>query len=227
VSAVPVPRDAASVIVARDVAGGGIEVYMLRRSASSKAFPDAWVFPGGTVDSDDRAPEAQALLAGTWRPDDHAMTVAAIRETFEECGLLFADSPVTSSRLHAARIALHAGTNSFAQLVGELGVRLDAAALHYFARRVTPSHNPYRFDARFFVARLPDGQVPEADAFETHDGAWFDPGAISDAALRNEIHVLRPTLRWLGEVRRFRDVDALLAFADAQPRVLGDADGER
>ena len=70
----------------------GIEVYMLRRSAPSRAFPDAYVFPGGAVDDDDRSPLARVQLAGPWRPDGHEFTYAAIRETFEECGLLFADA---------------------------------------------------------------------------------------------------------------------------------------
>src|ERR1700674_3246689 len=87
------PRDAATVIVARNGAAG-LEVYMLRRSSKSKAVPDAYVFPGGTVDRGDRSPQARMRLVGTWRPSEPAFTYTAIRETFEECGLLFADTPI-------------------------------------------------------------------------------------------------------------------------------------
>jgi 8-oxo-dGTP pyrophosphatase MutT (NUDIX family) len=208
--------------VARDV-DGGIDVYMLRRSATSPAFPDVFVFPGGTVDADDRSVEARAALVGRTRPDDPGLTFAAIRETFEESGLLFADAPVAEARLRAARTALLAGKAAFLALVRELGVRLDGAALHYFARRITPASATHRFDARFFVARAPDDQVAEADAFETHDGRWVRPAEMLAAAQRGEVGLASPTARYFERIRNVADVAALVALAEGQEIATIDA----
>lgn len=215
-------RDAATVIVARDVPAG-IEVYMVRRGASSPAFPDVFVFPGGTVDGDDRAPELLERLAGHARPADPGLLVAAIRETFEESGLLFADTAVSEERLRAARTAVLARTTTFAAAVRELNVRLDANALHYFARRITPPPATHRFDARFFVARAPAEQAAAADAFETYDGRWVRPDAMLRAAERGELGLANPTRRYLERIRDAADVAALLARADAQPTAAIDA----
>jgi 8-oxo-dGTP pyrophosphatase MutT (NUDIX family) len=205
------PRDAATVIVARDVAGG-IEVYMLRRSAKSKAFPDVYVFPGGTVDPDDHSPEARSRLVGRLSLDEPAVIHAAIRETFEECGLLFSDTPVPAERLRAARLEMLAGKMSFRQILVELDVCLDAGALHYFSRRITPPEHPIRFDARFFVASLPAGQVAEADAFETHDGRWVEPSAMLASVERKDVQMLRPTIKNLERAGTFPNVAALLSL---------------
>jgi 8-oxo-dGTP pyrophosphatase MutT (NUDIX family)/RimJ/RimL family protein N-acetyltransferase len=196
-------RDAATIIVARDVPGG-IEVYMVRRSASSPAFPDVYVFPGGTVDASDRVVEGL-----------DALRLAAIRETFEESGLLFADTPVSEERLRAMRTAVLTGTMPFVDAVRELGVRLDTAALHYFARRITPPPATHRFDARFFVARAPEGQVAEADAFETYDGRWVRPDEMLAAAERRDAGLANPTRRYLTRIRDVRDVASLIALAAA------------
>lgn len=208
--------------MARDV-DGGIDVYMLRRSATSPAFPDVFVFPGGTIDPDDRSPEARAVLAGHARPDDPGLTFAAIRETFEESGLLFADAPVAEEALRAARTALLARNASFFATVRGLGVRLDVTALHYFARRITPKRATHRFDARFFVARAPDGQVAEADAFETYDGRWVRPSEMLASAQRGELGLASPTAHYLERIRDVPDVATLIALADAQEIAAIDA----
>lgn len=218
----PVPaRDAAVLIVTRD-GPSGIEAYMLRRSAASRAFPDAYVFPGGAVDDDDRNLAARARLAGAWRPAEHEFTHAAIRETFEECGLLYADRPVPLERLRAGRRELLAGTRTFAEIVDGFGVRLDAGAVRYFARRVAPPTAPIRFDARFFVAEVPAGQLPEADRSETSSGCWVRPAEMVAAAEAKAAHVLPPTVLYLRRLAEFDDVRALLDFADAQTTVEPD-----
>jgi 8-oxo-dGTP pyrophosphatase MutT (NUDIX family) len=196
---------------------------MLRRSATSPAFPDVFVFPGGTVDPDDRSPAAGAALVGHTRPDDPGLTFAAIRETFEESGLLFGDAPVAAEPLRAARIALLAGKGSFLTTLRELGVRLDAGALHYFARRITPASATHRFDARFFVARAPVDQVAEADAFETSDGRWVRPAEMLAAAERNDVRLASPTARYLERIRDVPDVATLIALADGQETAAIDA----
>jgi 8-oxo-dGTP pyrophosphatase MutT (NUDIX family) len=196
---------------------------MLRRSATSPAFPDVFVFPGGTVDPDDRSPAALATLVGHTRPDDPGLTFAAIRETFEESGLLFAETPVAAGALGAARTALLAGEMPFLATLRELGVRLDAGALHYFARRITPPPATHRFDARFFVARAPADQVAEADAFETADGRWVRPAEMLAAAQRSDLGLASPTARYLERIRDVPDVATLIALADGQEIAAIDA----
>ena len=129
--AAPTPRDASTVIIARDTAEG-IEVYMLRRSSKSTAVPDAYVFPGGTVDRADRSPAARMRLQGQWRPADPEYTYTAMRETFEECGVLFSVTPVPAQQLAEARTALLEGRRTFHQTLADLDVHLDARAVHYF-----------------------------------------------------------------------------------------------
>jgi len=214
----PPPRDAATVIVARD-SDAGIEVYMLRRSSNSKAVPDAYVFPGGTIDRGDRSPMARMRLVGDWRPAEPAFTYAAIRETYEECGLLFATSPVDPDRLRGARTRMLEGTRSFNDTLVDLDVRLDAKAIHYFSRWITPPSIPHRFDARFFVAALPAGQIAEADAFETYDGRWVKPAEMLEAGKANEVQIVFPTAKHLERVAGFPDVAGLLQFADAKTTI--------
>jgi recombination protein RecT len=212
------PRDASTVIVARD-GERGIEVYMLRRSSKSPAVPDAYVFPGGTLDSTDYSPQARMRLAGRWRPAEPAFTFAAIRETFEECGLLYAVGPVEYERLRAARTTMLEGKRTFAETLIDLNVRLDAASVHYFSRWITPPVIPQRFDARFFVARAPDGQVPEADAFETYDGRWVYPADALEAAEKETMQLIFPTIKHLERVGQFATVDELLAFAEKKKTI--------
>jgi 8-oxo-dGTP pyrophosphatase MutT (NUDIX family) len=119
------PRDAATTIVCRDT-DNGIEVYMLRRSSRSPAVPDAYVFPGGTLDNNDKSPQARMRLVGDWRPAEPAFTYAAIRETFEECGLLFATRPIPGDDLRAARNRMIEGKRNFSETLIDLDARLDA-----------------------------------------------------------------------------------------------------
>lgn len=212
------PRDASTVIIARDAAEG-LEVYMLRRSAASKASPDAYVFPGGTVDNADKSPQARMRLHGNWRPAEPAFTYAAIRETFEECGLLFSTTSVERERLRSARTALLEGKRSFSETLIDLDVRLDATAVRYFSRWITPPVVPQRFDARFFVARAPHDQEAEADELETYDGKWVRPIAALEAAKNGEMQLIFPTLKHLERIGSFADVDALLAFAEKKTTI--------
>ena len=214
----PAPRDASTIIVARD-SDAGIEVYLLRRSSRAPALPDAYVFPGGTLDHSDKSPQARMRLTGQWRPDEPAFTYAAIRETYEECGLLFAVEPIPQDALRAARTRMLKHERSFNETLLDLDARLDAQAIHYFSRWITPAVNPHRFDARFFVARAPAGQVAEPDALETYDGRWVRPADALAQAERNEIQMIFPTIKHLERVGRFATVDELLVFADTKKTV--------
>lgn len=214
----PAPRDASTVVVCRDT-DAGIEVYLLRRSSKSPGFPDAYVFPGGTLDKTDYSPAARMRLAGEWRPAEPAFTYAAIRETFEECGLLFSVEPVEREALRAARTRLLKGERSFADTLIDLGVRVDARAIRYFSRWITPTVNPLRFDARFFVARAPKDQIAEADELETYDGRWVRPADILGEAERNEIQMIFPTIKHLERIGGFASVEELLTFTETKKTI--------
>lgn len=212
------PRDASTVMIVRD-AEFGIEIYMLRRSSRSPAVPDAYVFPGGTVDNNDRSPQARMRLVGEVRPSEPAFTYAAIRETFEECGILFSVGPVERERLREARTRMLEGRRSFSETLIDLDVRLDANAVRYFSRWITPPIVPHRFDARFFVGRAPADQVAEADSLETYDGRWVRPAEMIEQAKANGIQVIFPTLKHLERVARFSTVADLLAFTDTKKTI--------
>jgi 8-oxo-dGTP pyrophosphatase MutT (NUDIX family) len=212
------PRDAATTIVCRDT-DNGIEVYMLRRSSRSPAIPDAYVFPGGTLDNNDKSPQARMRLVGEWRPAEPAFTYAAIRETFEECGLLFATKPIPSDELRTARNRMIEGKRTFSETLIDLDARLDATAIRYFSRWITPPVVPQRFDARFYVARVPADQIAEADAFETYDGRWLRPADALAAVERQELQMIFPTLKHLERVGEFATVADLLAFADTKKTI--------
>lgn len=209
-------RDAATVIVLREERGD-LEVFLTRRSARSAFLPEYYVFPGGAVDPEDT--EAVPLLRGSAGDCDPAFTVAAARETFEECGLLFADRPVPADVLVAGRRAVAGGTTRFVDLLRQLDLCIDAAAMRYFSRWITPPGEVRRFDARFFVARAPAEQVAEADAVEVHDGRWLAPRAALDAYERGEIQLIFPTIKHLERIAAFRTIDALFAFAETKPIV--------
>jgi 8-oxo-dGTP pyrophosphatase MutT (NUDIX family) len=181
VSTPATPRDAATVVLLRDGARG-IETYLVKRSREVDFMAGAHVFPGGRLDkAGDTAPSTLALLA-TDVAGLHArlgealaparaagLFVAAIRETFEEAGLLLGRVAAGWS-IESARRAL-AGGALFATLVE----RLDAQALVPWVRWVTPEVSPKRFDARFFLARAPAGQEPSVDGREATEGLWIAP----------------------------------------------------
>ncbi len=192
---------------------------MLRRSSRSPAVPDAFVFPGGTVDNNDRSPQARMRLAGQWRPAEPAFTYAAIRETYEECGLLFCTEPIDAERLRAARGRMIEAERTFSETLIDLEVRLDATAVRYFSRWITPPTVAQRFDARFFVARAPEGQVAEADHLETYDGRWVRPLDALAAAERGELQLIFPTIKHLERVAQFATVADLIAFADTKKTI--------
>jgi 8-oxo-dGTP pyrophosphatase MutT (NUDIX family) len=222
------PQAAATVMIARQHAAG-IELFMLRRSSRSAFMPDVFVFPGGRVEPGDRSADALRRLAGTAAAAGAgaAHVYAAARETFEECGLLFSTAPVAAHELAAARTRLCGGTQSFADMLDELRVRIDAGALRYFSRWITPPGEARRFDTRFFAARAPRAQVALADAGETHDGIWIAPRDALTRYAAGSFALILPTIKHLERVSAFDSVDALLTYAASKPihPVMPDLDG--
>lgn len=214
----PEVRDAATVIVARDAADGPL-VFMVRRSAQAAFLPDLYVFPGGRVDETDRR-DAAELLTGSAGAVDPVYALTAARETFEEVGLLFADRPLHGPALLEARRALLAGETTFGAALRALGAAVDASRLRYFSNWITPKGEyARRFDTRFFVARAPQDQVAEADAFEVSDGRWLRPRDALAAHERGEIGLIFPTIKHLERIAPYGTVEALLEFARTKPIV--------
>ena len=177
---VPTPRDAASVILVRP-ADAGVEVFLLRRRKTASFMGGAFVFPGGAADPED---------GGDLR-------VTAARELFEEAGVLLATTAVERDLVAALRARLLAGAPLTA-LLAEAGLALAPAQLGYFAHWITPSIEPRRFSARFYVAVLPDGQAPSFDSHETVDEAWATPAAA--LARAQELALPPPQVRILTDL---------------------------
>jgi 8-oxo-dGTP pyrophosphatase MutT (NUDIX family) len=231
------PRDAATVMLLRPAAAGpGFEVYMLRRKPSMAFAPGAYVFPGGSVDPRD----ADEEVAWCGPPAEHwgrvfdasphlarALVCAAVRETFEESGVMLAGpsagtlvDDTTGDDWEADRQALLARTLSLAELLGRRNLVLRADLLRPWARWITPAGEPRRFDARFFAAALPPGQRTRDVGGEAAAVAWITPAAALEAGRAGEIQLWVPTAMTLAELADYADVrDVLAAEGAVTPRL--------
>ena len=223
------PRDAATVVVVRDAARpqGGIEVLLLRRADGSDHNSGAWVFPGGLVDPGDRACEVPLELSDSLASSrlglpqgGLAYYLAAIRECFEEAGILFAvdaqgefaalDSH-GASETSAIRADLRQGKCTLADLCRQYSLRLVPERLHYVAHWLTPLGRAKRFDTRFFVAIAPALQAAMHDSTETMEHVWIAPSdALSPSNAR---HLMVPTRALLETVLQFRNTADLMHWA--------------
>lgn len=221
-----VPREAATVMLVRS-ASAGLEVYMLRRQASMAFAPGAYVFPGGSVDARDADEEVSwtGPDAAEWgrifaAPPSlaRALVCAAVRETFEESGVLLAgESPesvvadTTSEDWEADRRALLDRSVSLGELLTRRGLVLRADLLRPWSRWVTPVVEPRRFDTRFFAAALPPGQRTRDVGGEASEVAWVRPAEALAAGRRGEIRLFPPTVVSLSELAECGDVGTVLS----------------
>jgi 8-oxo-dGTP pyrophosphatase MutT (NUDIX family) len=235
-------RPAATLILVR-AGAAPLEVLMLRRHPASVFAADAWVFPGGQVDEADTVPpsglaggltdaEASAILGIA--SGGLAFWVAAVRECFEEAGILLARpagaaapgaEPARSfgpvNRLDAARLArhrrdLHAGRRTLGQVLAAEGLVLDLGAVYYVSHWITPPGDSRRFDTRFFLAAAPPAQVASHDAAETVDSLWTTPAAVLRRYTAGEVRLLFPTIKNLETLALFDTVEQLLEAARAR-----------
>ncbi len=236
-----VPRDAATVILLRQAPD--VEAFLLRRTDALEFAPGACVFPGGSVDELDgdqgigwagRSPADFAELLGTSAERARALVCAAVRETFEESGVLLAGpSPAElvpdSAVLAQDRRALLDGSVSLGELLGRRGLVLRADLLTPWARWVTPEFSPRRFDTWFFASAMPPGQVTAVAAgphaahpgsAESVSGAWMRPSDALQAARAGQITLLPPTAVTLAELAAHRDVASICAQRRAITPVL-------
>jgi 8-oxo-dGTP pyrophosphatase MutT (NUDIX family) len=224
-----VPRPSASVILVRD-ADGMLETFMVRRHARSRVAPSAFVFPGGTVREDDSSAPFNGLSDRTDTPLPAAEAgtyfAAAIRELFEEAGVLLASSSSgeligidekdvnLQEELAAARLSLQARELSLAALLGRRGWRPAFAALVPFSHWVTPDVLAARFDTRFFVAAMPARQNALHCTVETSEGIWLTPSQALDGERYPVVYATAQHLRRLAPFARVSD---LLDFARRKP----------
>lgn len=234
-------RQASTVMILRD----GPEVLMMKRPAAMSFAAGAYVFPGGRVDAADadssigwHGPAPSEFAAKLGAPDEdvaRALVCAAIRETFEEAGLLLAgpeDGPVATASgedWEADRAELTSGTVSFGDLLARRGLVLRADLLVPWARWITPEAEPKRYDTRFFVTRLPDGQEATGHAAEADRLAWVNPAEGLEAARNHEMFLMPPTATTLNEFARLSDMATILGqnrtITPIQPRIVAE-DGE-
>jgi 8-oxo-dGTP pyrophosphatase MutT (NUDIX family) len=244
----PTPRDAATVILVSD--RPDLHVLMLERTRRAVFGPGATVFPGGALDPDDGARRLAELIVGL---DDRSASieqgiargglgfrVAAVRECFEEAGILLARDAATGRRaehdaaLEAARADLNAGALAFGDLLAKRDLVLDARELRVFAHWLTPLGAPRRYNTWFFVAPAPDGEEGTHDDNELVASAWVRPiDALAQHAV-GDIDLIFPTEMSLRALSRYDRARDLLSDLDAVPRaasgllaVVREGNGER
>jgi 8-oxo-dGTP pyrophosphatase MutT (NUDIX family) len=234
VTEVPV-RDAATVVLLRD-GESGIEAWLLTRVTSMVFAGGMAVFPGGRVDAADAqlpfvpGSDEHAVRRFGYPPDEvRALVGAAVREVFEETGVLLT-TPVAD--LAEARAAVEAGTLPFGELLDEHGLAVDGSAVRPWSRWITPEGEVRRYDTRFFVAALPDGAQPQNVTTESSSAGWFDIHAALRSAERGEIVLLPPTILTLTAMASYLTVAEVLDAAEQRslepvaPDVERNADGD-
>lgn len=219
----PVP--AATILMLRD-GPTGLETFMVVRHHQIDFASGALVFPGGKVDEGDFG--VRDLCDGIDGADDTqvAMMAGAIREAFEECGVLLARDPgsddlVSAERLaplEADRDALHRGDVSLRAFLEREGLRLACDRLQHFAHWITPPMVPKRFDTHFYLAAAPADHLAVHDGHESVDSVWISPGDAVAGAEDGIYTVIFPTLRNLEMLGESADVDR--ALADAAGRTI-------
>ena len=232
------PRDASTVMLLRDGASG-IEVFLVKRHSASRVLGGAYVFPGGKLDAADSALHhrhlnlsAQALHSKLGEPETpadkaSALFVAALRETFEEAGVLLSETPPVRDAA--------SGEQDFHTLLEAQDLRLDVQALHPWVRWITPrmpSVTNRRFDTRFFMAAMPAQQTAAHDNVETTASAWLRPREALEQYWNQAIDMAPPQIMSLAHLARHDNVDSVLAGMGtrAPPTILPeshDQDGQR
>jgi 8-oxo-dGTP pyrophosphatase MutT (NUDIX family) len=222
------PRQAATIVVVRDGAHG-IEAYLMRRMSSMSFAAGMYVFPGGGLTQSDSDPSigwfgpAPSVWAERFSCSEdlaRGLVVAAIRETFEETGILLAGpdgdtvvSDTSGAQMEAARVALDAGELSFADFLASHGWVLRADLLGAWAHWITPKFQPKRFDTKFFVAVLPEGQSVGSMSREADKAAWIPLSKALEAVDAGEAQMMPPTITACREVAQHTAGTLLAASA--------------
>ena len=250
---VPV-RPAATVMLVRDHPINGLEVFMLQRTLQAVFAKGMYVFPGGRVDAVDNGHELESVCDGLSDVEASALLgvpagglgfwVAAIRECFEEAGVLLArstktnqtiafDQPAIANRFDEARLKIHDYSLSMVELCRSEDLHLITDSIHYVSHWITPVGEVRRFDTRFFVARAPEAQEPLHDSQETIASLWVRPQDALDKLARGELAMFPPTSENLKFLAKYKTSDEVLAAAKKVsrpvailPRLRTNSDGK-
>ena len=205
----PAPvRPAATVLLLRD-SPHGVEVLMTRRSMTASFAPGAYVFPGGGIDAADALAHGQSTRRATQSDLRLTQAIAAIRESFEELGILLARR-ADGSHLDTANIAALDRKAPFAALCAEQGLTLSGAEVFVLAHWITDRDLPRRFDVPFLVARMPEGQEPVADESEQFEPLWVRPADALALHAAGQFFIIFPTIRTLERLQALATVQAVL-----------------
>lgn len=227
---VAIPKNAATIILLRDKEPEGLEIFLLRRHEKSSFMGGNFVYPGGRVDRDDGAleicsfskgmtfDEARNILGGKISPEESfAHWIAAIRELFEEAGVLLAYDQKENllqiknrgeqEKFFNYRALLQKGEITICQMAKEEKLLCALDQLHYYAHWITPEARSERFDTRFFLAHYPLGQEASHDQKETTAGVWLTPKKALEENLNGEVFLSPPTLKTLEDLSRFKTMD--------------------
>jgi 8-oxo-dGTP pyrophosphatase MutT (NUDIX family) len=225
-------RNAATVMLVDD--RPDLQVFMMERNAATVFAGGMWVFPGGSVDDEDDPETFQHISihrsdteASHLMDLEHgglAYYIAAIREAFEEAGILLAldrethdpidlKDPATAARFEAHRDDVNDSNRNFIEIIEEENLILDAGQMHYIARWITPVGPPRRFDARFFITRMPKRQVPIHDDNELVHSRWISPKEILRKVDAEEMVLMSPTLRMIRSLAKFDSADEVIESA--------------
>lgn len=242
-------KDAATIVLLRDSAAGtGVEAYLLRRVETMAFAAGMYVFPGGAVDPDDAhsefgwagpAPAEIARVLTADVPLARALVCAAVRETFEESGVLLAGADagsvvdVSAQEWEEERRALEAREHGLASLLRRRGLVVRVDLMRPWAHWITPEAEPRRYDTRFFVAALPAGQSARRVGGEADRTVWLRPEEALARHASGQLGMLPPTAFTLAELAEYPDVGSVLAAAAARdvkpvlPRVVVSDDEAR
>ena len=233
------PRPAATLVLLRE-GSSGLEVLLLKRAASAAFVPGAYVFPGGLVQGGDAGEAALRLhgvtpsqasarlgLPADADPPGVAYYVAAIREAFEETGILLAqgeggEPPSAAARDPRVRSLWQEvldDEGAFPAALDRLGCRMDGASLEYIAHWITPEAEPRRYDTRFFAGAVPAGVEPLVDPREASEALWITPGEALVRHRAGGLPMVFPTLVTVEALTGFQDPwSALGAFRAREVR---------
>lgn len=227
------PRDAATVVMLRD-GPSGLEVFLLKRHGLSDVLGGAYVFPGGKLDAADGELDAHAHLdqslaefhgalveAKTDALTAAALHVAAVREAFEESGILFA---LGATAVHAAQAtALLRTGRAFDEVLAEMALRLQTRSLVPWSRWITPKVpmvTNKRFDTRFFIAQVPADQIAQHDNHEATASVWLPPRLALAQHRDGDIELAPPQIMSLAHLSRYKNVTEAMAAARSRPPPL-------
>lgn len=221
-------KPAATIVLLRD-GDAGMEVLLLKRHRSSGFVPGAYVFPGGRIDEADRDSEliADALNLQAAKVPSF-FWFAAVREVFEEAGVLLArdesgawvKGAATSEAMERLRLRLLNEEVSLKQALRECKCRIDFSGIVYFAHWITPVAEPRRYDTRFFAARVPEGRDVRPDPREMTDAVWVTPAEALVRFAQGRLPMVFPTVRTLEQLAGYGTTDEALdalRSADVEP----------